>query len=84
MPTLVSERPVAAMGAEETLIRRDLAACYRMVAHFGWDDLVATHISARLPGAGEQFLINSLVEDGPNRPITVVLNWWADLVKAAN
>ena len=31
---------------------------------------------------GEQFLINSLVDDGPNRPITVVLNWWADLVKA--
>jgi len=58
MSTLVAERPVAAMDAEEARIRRDLAACYRLIAHFGWDDLVATHISARLPGEGEQFLIN--------------------------
>ena len=58
MSTLLSERPVAAMDAEEARIRRYLAACYRLVAHFGWHDLVATHISARLPGAGEQFLIN--------------------------
>jgi ribulose-5-phosphate 4-epimerase/fuculose-1-phosphate aldolase len=39
-----------------TRIRTDLAACYRLVALFGWDDLVFTHISARLPG--DRFLIN--------------------------
>jgi ribulose-5-phosphate 4-epimerase/fuculose-1-phosphate aldolase len=41
----------------EALLRRDLAACYRLVALFGWDDLVATHISVRLPD-DRGFLIN--------------------------
>jgi ribulose-5-phosphate 4-epimerase/fuculose-1-phosphate aldolase len=36
----------------------DLAACYRLVAAFGWDDLVFTHISARVPGPEHHFLIN--------------------------
>lgn len=44
--------------AEEWALRVDLAACYRLVAHFGWDDLVYTHISARVPGTDDQFLIN--------------------------
>jgi ribulose-5-phosphate 4-epimerase/fuculose-1-phosphate aldolase len=39
-------------------LRIDLAACYRLVALFGWDDLVFTHISARLPGEHDAFLIN--------------------------
>lgn len=39
-------------------LRVDLAACYRLVAHFGWDDLVFTHISVRLPGPDHHFLIN--------------------------
>src|SRR6202011_6212029 len=38
--------------------RVNLAACYRLVAHFGWDDLVFTHISARVPGPDHHFLIN--------------------------
>lgn len=42
----------------ERRIRRDLAALYRIVALFGWDDLISTHISARLPIEGEVFLIN--------------------------
>jgi ribulose-5-phosphate 4-epimerase/fuculose-1-phosphate aldolase len=46
-----------ATSAEEWNLRVDLAACYRLVALFGWDDLVGTHISARLPGR-EEFLIN--------------------------
>jgi len=41
----------------EDAVRTDLAACYRLAAHFGWDDLVATHISARVPGE-DTFLIN--------------------------
>ena len=44
-------------GAEWQL-RIDLAACYRLVAHHGWDDLIFTHISARLPGPEHHFLIN--------------------------
>lgn len=43
---------------EEWRLRVDLAAAYRLVALFGWDDLVFTHISVRLPGAGHRFLIN--------------------------
>jgi ribulose-5-phosphate 4-epimerase/fuculose-1-phosphate aldolase len=39
-------------------LRIDLAACYRLVAMYGWDDLVFTHISARLPGEHDAFLIN--------------------------
>lgn len=47
-----------AVSAEEWATRVDLAACYRMVAHYGWDDLVFTHISARVPGGDHHFLIN--------------------------
>ena len=42
----------------ERQMRIDLAACYRLVALFGWDDLVFTHLSARIPGSEHQFLIN--------------------------
>jgi len=35
---------------EEWAIRVDLACAYRMVAHYGWDDLIFTHLSARVPG----------------------------------
>jgi ribulose-5-phosphate 4-epimerase/fuculose-1-phosphate aldolase len=42
----------------ETKIRRDLAAAYRLVALYGWDDLIFTHISARVPGPEHHFLIN--------------------------
>jgi len=38
--------------------RVDLAACYRLVALFRWDDLIFTHISARVPGPEHHFLIN--------------------------
>jgi ribulose-5-phosphate 4-epimerase/fuculose-1-phosphate aldolase len=44
--------------AEEWAARVDLAAAYRAVAMYGWDDLVFTHISARVPGPGHHFLIN--------------------------
>jgi ribulose-5-phosphate 4-epimerase/fuculose-1-phosphate aldolase len=44
--------------AEEWQARVDLAAAYRLVALFGWDDLVFTHLSARVPGAEHHFLIN--------------------------
>ena len=38
--------------------RVDLAACYQLVASYGWDDLIFTHISARVPGSENHFLIN--------------------------
>jgi ribulose-5-phosphate 4-epimerase/fuculose-1-phosphate aldolase len=44
--------------ALEWQYRVNLAACYRMVAHYGWDDLIFTHISARVPGPEHHFLIN--------------------------
>jgi ribulose-5-phosphate 4-epimerase/fuculose-1-phosphate aldolase len=43
---------------EEWAIRVDLAAAYRMVAYYGWDDLIFTHLSARIPGDEHQFLLN--------------------------
>ncbi len=46
------------VSAEEWQVRVDLAAAYRLVAAFKWDDLVFTHISARVPGQDNQFLIN--------------------------
>lgn len=46
------------VSAEEWALRCDLAACYRLVALYGWADLVFTHISARLPGTDHHFLIN--------------------------
>ncbi len=46
------------VSAAEWQMRVDLAACYRLVAAFGWSDLVFTHITARLPGPEHAFLIN--------------------------
>ena len=46
------------VSPEEWQVRVDLAAAYRLVADFGWDDLVFTHISARVPGPEHHFLIN--------------------------
>jgi ribulose-5-phosphate 4-epimerase/fuculose-1-phosphate aldolase len=40
--------------------RVDLALCYRMVAHYGLTDQIYTHISARVPGAEDRFLLNRL------------------------
>ena len=43
---------------EEWAIRVDLACAYRMVAYYGWDDLIFTHLSARIPGPDHHFLLN--------------------------
>jgi ribulose-5-phosphate 4-epimerase/fuculose-1-phosphate aldolase len=52
-PQLAEQR-----SAQEWKMRVDLAAAYRLVALFGWDDLIFTHISARAPGPEHHFLIN--------------------------
>ena len=49
----------ARVSDEEWDLRVNLAACYRLIAKRGWDDLVFTHISARVPGGEEHFLINA-------------------------
>ncbi len=46
------------VSPEEWQTRVDLAACYRLVANFGWSDLIFTHITARVPGEEDRFLIN--------------------------
>jgi ribulose-5-phosphate 4-epimerase/fuculose-1-phosphate aldolase len=42
----------------EWKLRVELAAAYRLVAHYGWDDLIFTHLSARIPGPEHHFLLN--------------------------
>jgi len=49
---------LAGVSEEEWKIRCDLAALYRLVAHFRMTDLIYTHISARVPGPEHHFLIN--------------------------
>jgi len=46
------------VSPEEWAARVDLAACYRLLVRYGWEDLVFTHITLRVPGAADQFLIN--------------------------
>lgn len=48
------------VSEEEWEARVNLAAAYRMCAHYGWDDLIYTHISARVPNTDHHFLINPL------------------------
>ncbi|MFF0106022.1 class II aldolase/adducin family protein [Streptomyces hirsutus] len=56
LPVAATEAPAAA--DEELRLRRELAAVYRLVAHFRMTDLIFTHISLRLPGPDHHFLIN--------------------------
>lgn len=51
-------RAVAALEEAERKVRIELAACYRLIAHFRMSDLIYTHISARVPGVEHHFLIN--------------------------
>ncbi|PPA04439.1 class II aldolase, partial [Pseudomonas sp. MWU12-2312b] len=45
------------MSSVEQRLREELAACYRLVAHFRMTDLIFTHISVRIPGPEHHFLI---------------------------
>ncbi|WP_420036945.1 class II aldolase/adducin family protein [Streptomyces sp. cg28] len=55
---LTTPAPAADAAVEELRLRRELAAVYRLVAHFRMTDLIFTHISQRLPGPDHHFLIN--------------------------
>jgi ribulose-5-phosphate 4-epimerase/fuculose-1-phosphate aldolase len=57
-PNLEFKSLKSQVSTEEWQTRVDLAAAYRLVAAFKWDDLVFTHISARVPGSHDAFLIN--------------------------
>ena len=46
------------VSPEEWRVRTELAACYRLVAHQGWNDGLGTHIAARVPGEMDRFLLN--------------------------
>lgn len=46
------------VSSEEWTTRVRLAACYRLLAHFGWTELIYTHASARVPGSKDHFLLN--------------------------
>jgi ribulose-5-phosphate 4-epimerase/fuculose-1-phosphate aldolase len=56
---LAHSKSSAVWTPEIRQLRTDLAACYRLVAHFRMSDLTYTHISARLPGQEESFLLNA-------------------------
>jgi ribulose-5-phosphate 4-epimerase/fuculose-1-phosphate aldolase len=60
IPSLSVEIPSlkGKVSEEEWRIRVDLAAAYRLVAYYGWDDLIFTHLSARVPGPEHHFLLN--------------------------
>jgi ribulose-5-phosphate 4-epimerase/fuculose-1-phosphate aldolase len=57
--TDLTKKSNSAMTDQEWQTRTNLAACYRLIALHGWDDLIFTHISARVPGSHEHFLINT-------------------------
>lgn len=56
--SLKSETVHGDFGADEWRLRQELAAAFRLAAHFGWDDLIFTHMSVRVPGPDRHFLIN--------------------------
>ena len=58
MGTSAAINASADMAPDEWQVRVDLAAAYRLVAFYGWDDLIFTHLSARVPGPEHHFLIN--------------------------
>ena len=58
MSTAVPTKLTNQVSEEEWQVRVDLAAAYQLVALYGWDDLIFTHISARVPGAEHHFLLN--------------------------
>ena len=56
MPDTISTE--TAITEAEYATRVDLAAAFRLVDLYGWSDMLATHLSARIPGPNEHFLIN--------------------------
>ncbi len=55
---VVSKLPAKNISDAEWQVRQDLAACYRLFVQYRWTDLIFTHLSARVPGYDDQYLIN--------------------------
>jgi ribulose-5-phosphate 4-epimerase/fuculose-1-phosphate aldolase len=58
LPHRLPEPPPIGHQPTEQELRQDLAAAYRLFAHFGMTDTVFTHLSVRVPGEGHRFLVN--------------------------
>jgi ribulose-5-phosphate 4-epimerase/fuculose-1-phosphate aldolase len=58
MAAIIQHQSSSPITDAERRLRVDLAAAFRIVHHFGWDDLVFTHLSVRVPGPDHHFLIN--------------------------
>src|SRR4051794_18381110 len=56
-PTKPSTIAPVGISPEEWQARIDLAAAYRLIAHYGWDDVIYNHTSMRVPGEDRNFLI---------------------------
>lgn len=70
---------INSMSLDEWQARVDLAACYRLIAHFGMDDLIYTHISARIPGPEEHFLRNhGLLTCGRSIPEAFIMMYYIE------
>ena len=53
-----TQKLTSQISEKEWQLRLDLAATYRLIAMYGWDDLIYTHVSLRIPGPEHHFLIN--------------------------
>jgi len=60
MTAAVKRSAVHQFLPEEHRARIELAACYRLAALYGWDDLIFTHMSARMPGTADEYLLNPM------------------------
>ncbi len=58
MASVAAKPAVSEMSQAERATRRDLAAFYRLVDHHGWTDLIYNHISAKIPGEPDAYLVN--------------------------
>ncbi len=58
MAMVLSRSAPSEMDNREWRVRQELACCYRAFVHYGWTDLIFTHISARVPDQPDQYLIN--------------------------
>ena len=56
-PTKMADVRPAGISAEEWEARVNLAAVYRLTAHYGWDDVIYNHSSMRVPGEPRMFLM---------------------------
>ena len=54
----VKNMPARNMSEQEWQVRQELACCYRAFLHYGWTDLIYTHLSVRVPGEENQYIIN--------------------------